>query len=158
MLKATFAEVILLSYPGTGVGQAQTSGLFGFAAGSPYGGGVTPAAASNADIGERVFLGLRGLGYKETEAKRALARAFAEHEPENPGGAEPMTAATLLKRTLVLLGRRGRGRDLGVTESVSCLARQGRAAGLPRAQPWDLSRWRHDESEGAPALGAVSHG
>ncbi|HWO08854.1 MAG TPA: hypothetical protein VNN80_05220, partial [Polyangiaceae bacterium] len=125
MLKATFAEVILLSYPGTGVGQAQTSGLFGFAAGSPYGGGVTPAAASNADIGERVFLGLRGLGYKETEAKRALARAFAEHEPENPGGAEPMTAATLLKRTLVLLGRRGRGRDLGVTESVSCLARQG---------------------------------
>ena len=108
MLKATFAEVILLSYPGTGVGQAQTSGLFGFAAGSPYGGGVTPAAASNADIGERVFLGLRGLGYKETEAKRALVLAFAEHAHEDPGHAEPVTTQELLRRTLVLLGSRQR--------------------------------------------------
>ncbi|HWO14986.1 MAG TPA: HNH endonuclease [Polyangiaceae bacterium] len=76
--------------------------------GSPYGAGVTAAAASNADIGEKVSLGLRGLGYKETEAKRALVLAFAEHAHEDPGHAEPVTTQELLRRTLVLLGSRQR--------------------------------------------------
>ncbi|HWO09123.1 MAG TPA: hypothetical protein VNN80_06575 [Polyangiaceae bacterium] len=67
---------------------------------STYGEAIGPVAASNADIGEKVFLGLRGLGYKETEAKRALARAFAEHDSS---AAAPWTEA-LLKRTLALLG------------------------------------------------------
>ncbi|HWO10452.1 MAG TPA: hypothetical protein VNN80_13265 [Polyangiaceae bacterium] len=74
--------------------------------GSPYGAGVTAAAASNADIGEKVFLGLRGLGFTETEAKRALALAFTEQAHEDPGHAEPLTTQELLRRTLVLLGSR----------------------------------------------------
>ena len=66
--------------------------------------GVTAAAASNADIGEKVFLGLRWLGYKETEAKRAPALAFTEHAHGGSAAAEPLTVEALLKRTLALLG------------------------------------------------------
>ena len=75
--------------------------------GSPYGARVTSAAAANADVSEKVFRGLRGLGYKETEAKRALARALAEHDHEDYDGRDdvvPWTAKALLKRALVLLG------------------------------------------------------
>ena len=66
--------------------------------------GVTAAAASNADIGEKVFLGLLWLGYKETEAKRAPALAFTEHAHGGSAAAEPLTVEALLKRTLALLG------------------------------------------------------
>ncbi|HWO13705.1 MAG TPA: HNH endonuclease signature motif containing protein, partial [Polyangiaceae bacterium] len=56
-------------------GRLQLSGAAGalcvrHADGSAYGAAIAPAAASNADIGEQVFRGLRGLGFKETEAKR----------------------------------------------------------------------------------------
>ncbi|HWO07966.1 MAG TPA: HNH endonuclease signature motif containing protein, partial [Polyangiaceae bacterium] len=91
-------------------GRLQLSGMASalcarHADGSSYGAGVTASAAANAAIAEKVFLGLRGLGFKETEAKRALARALAEHDPENSAAA-PLTVKALLKRTLALLGTR----------------------------------------------------
>jgi Holliday junction resolvasome RuvABC DNA-binding subunit len=45
---------------------------------------------------ERVFRGLRGLGFKEAEAKRALARARAASPPA-------LSAQELLKLALVEL-------------------------------------------------------
>ena len=39
--------------------------------GTPYGGAVAPTVA---DARTKAFLALRGLGYREGEAKRALAR------------------------------------------------------------------------------------
>ena len=53
--------------------------------GSPYGAGVTAAAASNADIGEKVFLGLR---LARLQGDRSQARAgprFCRARPRGPG-------------------------------------------------------------------------
>jgi hypothetical protein len=78
--------------------------------GSPYGAPLASAAASRADVSEKVFGGLRWLGYKETQAKRALARALAEHSVD-----AELTEQALLKSALALLGERspssrGRGK------------------------------------------------
>jgi len=68
--------------------------------GSPYGAPIPSAAAAHADIAEKVFRGLHGLGFKETEAKRAVAHALAEHGAR--ADTEPLTTKTLLKSALAL--------------------------------------------------------
>jgi 5-methylcytosine-specific restriction endonuclease McrA len=65
--------------------------------GTAYGGRAQPA---DVDVSEKVFRGLRGLGFRETEAKRALARALASPS------IEPLTAQELLKRALAELAPR----------------------------------------------------
>lgn len=71
--------------------------------GTPYGASANTTDAHLADLSEKVFRGLRWLGFKETEAKRALARALDEHRHAT----QPSTADTLLKRALTLLAPPG---------------------------------------------------
>jgi hypothetical protein len=77
-------------------GTAPDSLTFRHADGTPY--GATVQAAS-ADVAEKVFNGLRWLGFKETDAKRALQRALAESTHDTD-------AQSLLKRALGHLGPR----------------------------------------------------
>jgi hypothetical protein len=65
--------------------------------GSPYGAPIDTSSAHLADLTEKVFRGLRWLGFKETDAKRALAAALAD---EHDASAAPPTADALLKRAL----------------------------------------------------------
>jgi hypothetical protein len=44
------------------------------------------------------FLGLKGLGFRESDARRALDTATSED-----GASEPWTAETLLRKTLAVL-------------------------------------------------------
>jgi hypothetical protein len=77
-------------------GTAPEGLTFQHADGTLYGAVVQ---AASADVAEKVFNGLRWLGFKETDAKRALQRALAEADPStDPQG--------LLKNALGHLGRR----------------------------------------------------
>jgi len=67
--------------------------------GSPYGAPIDPSSARLVDISEKVFRGLRWLGFKETEAKRAVAAALDEQD----ASADTPTADELLKRALALM-------------------------------------------------------
>jgi hypothetical protein len=76
---------------------------FRHADGTEYG---QRAVAEDVDVSEKVFRGLRGLDFKETEVKLALARARAEPHID---GERVLTAEVLLKRALVHLAPPVRG-------------------------------------------------
>jgi Holliday junction resolvasome RuvABC DNA-binding subunit len=62
---------------------------------TPYGGEPSPEAVASA---ERVFRGLRHLGFREREAREALAHARAQAEPT------PVSDQRLLRAALQWLG------------------------------------------------------
>jgi hypothetical protein len=75
-----------------------SSGLvFRHADGKPYGAAASPEAC---DLRQKVFLGLRGLGFHETEVRHALE---AVHTTDV--GAT-MTPATMLRKALAVLNAR----------------------------------------------------
>jgi len=59
-------------------GSASSELQFTHADGTPYGGALAPAVA---DARTKAFQALRGLGYREGEAKRALARVPSSVTP-----------------------------------------------------------------------------
>ena len=66
--------------------------------GTPYGGTVS---APRSDISEKVFRGLRWLGFKERDARAAIQAALRE---SSANGAAPLDDAALLRRALGHLG------------------------------------------------------
>jgi Holliday junction resolvasome RuvABC DNA-binding subunit len=75
--------------------------VFQHADGSRYGAVVSP---DRCDLRQKVFLGLKGLGFREKDARRAIETVDASAE-----GGELMTAETLLRKALAALtgGQRG---------------------------------------------------
>jgi hypothetical protein len=68
---------------------------FRHADGTGYGAAVSPARC---DLRQKVFLGLKGLGFRESDARRAIDRVDA-----SAGADEPITAESLLRKTLAML-------------------------------------------------------
>jgi hypothetical protein len=73
------------------------SGGFGFchADGKGYGSAVSPEIC---ELRQKVFLGLKGLGFRESDARRALEAAV-----ERAGGSGQLTAEALLRQALSVL-------------------------------------------------------
>jgi hypothetical protein len=71
--------------------------VFRHADGKRYGGAVSPETC---ELKQKVFLGLKGLGFRESDARRAIESATS-----GDGTTEPWTAESLLRRTLALLTR-----------------------------------------------------
>ena len=70
--------------------------VFRHADGTRYGGAVAPEAS---ELRQKVFLGLKGLGFRETDARRAIESVVAG------AGGEQMTTETLLRQALGVLTR-----------------------------------------------------
>jgi Holliday junction resolvasome RuvABC DNA-binding subunit len=68
--------------------------VFRHADGKRYGDAVSPEAC---ELQQKVFRGLRGLGFRETDARKAIEAVVAA------GKAEPLTAETLLRQALLVL-------------------------------------------------------
>ena len=68
---------------------------FRHADGKRYGSAVSPAIS---ELRQKVFLGLKGLGFRETDARRAIEAVAASGE-----GLQSMTTEALLRRTLAVL-------------------------------------------------------
>jgi hypothetical protein len=75
-------------------GRAPDGLVFQHADGTPYGG---PVSAARADVCKKVFDGLCWLGFKSSEARRALDECARE-------GDIPQNAEVLLRRALARLG------------------------------------------------------
>ena len=71
--------------------------MFRHADGKRYGGAVSPEVS---ELRQKVFLGLKGLGFRETDARRAIEAVVAR-----ANGLEPMTAEQLLRQALAVLTR-----------------------------------------------------
>jgi hypothetical protein len=71
--------------------------LFRHADGKRYGSAVS---AENCELRQKVFLGLKGLGFRESDARRAIETATS-----GDGAAAAWSAETLLRKTLALLTR-----------------------------------------------------
>jgi hypothetical protein len=69
--------------------------VFRHADGKRYGAGVSPEAS---ELRQKVFLGLKGLGFRESDARRAIETVVAE-----TAAPVPMTAEMLLRKTLSAL-------------------------------------------------------
>jgi hypothetical protein len=68
--------------------------VFHHADGKPYGNAPSPEAC---ELRQKVFLGLRGLGFRETEVRRALESVHTTH------AGPTMTPATMLRKALAVL-------------------------------------------------------
>ena len=75
-------------------GSAPEALVFQHADGTPYGG---PVSAPRADVCKKVFDGLCGLGFKTSEARRALDECTRD-------GNMPLDAESLLRKALERLG------------------------------------------------------
>jgi hypothetical protein len=71
--------------------------VFHHADGKRYGSAVSPETC---ELRQKVLLGLKGLGFRESYARRALETATS-----GDGAMAPWTAETLLRKTLALLTR-----------------------------------------------------
>jgi hypothetical protein len=71
--------------------------VFRHADGKRYGSVVS---AETCELRQKVFLGLKGLGFRESDARRAIETATS-----GDGAAAAWTAETLLRKTLALLTR-----------------------------------------------------
>jgi Holliday junction resolvasome RuvABC DNA-binding subunit len=69
--------------------------VFRHADGKRYGDAVSPEAC---ELRQKVFRGLRGLGFRETDARKAIEAVVAR-----AGNAEALTAETLLRQALAVL-------------------------------------------------------
>jgi hypothetical protein len=69
--------------------------VFRHADGKHYGGAVSPEAC---ELRQKVFLGLKGRGFRESDARKALEVAVSQ-----ASASEPATAETLLRRALAIL-------------------------------------------------------
>jgi hypothetical protein len=72
--------------------------VFRHADGKRYGSAVSPETC---ELRQKVFLGLKGLGFRESDARRAIETATS-----GAGVGEPWTTETLLRKTLALLTSR----------------------------------------------------
>jgi hypothetical protein len=69
--------------------------VFRHADGKRYGSAVSPETC---ELRQKVFLGLKGLGFRESDARRAIETATT-----GDGATPPWTAETLLRKTIALL-------------------------------------------------------
>jgi hypothetical protein len=72
--------------------------VYRHADGRRYGGAVSPEAC---ELKQKVFLGLKGLGFRESDARRAVETATS-----GEGATATWTAENLLRKTLALLTSR----------------------------------------------------
>jgi hypothetical protein len=78
-------------------GRYSSGFVFRHADGKRYGGAVSPKTC---ELKQKVFLGLKGLGFRESDARRAIETAIS-----GDGTTAAWTAESLLRKTLALLTR-----------------------------------------------------